>query len=84
MLDAPQSGFEVAHTLWTGVITIGGLIVAFFTKRTVDSIDTKADKCDVEDLKEDLKTFLARSDRQHESNTQRLDKIIMELRGRGP
>ena len=83
-MDAPQSGFEVAHTLWTGVITVAGAIVAFFTKRTLDQIDSKADKCDMDELKQDLKDLLSRNDRQHESNTQRLDKIIMELRGRGP
>jgi hypothetical protein len=82
-MSDPQSDIQTiqtVHTVWTSIITIAGAVVAFFTKRTFDQIDSKADKCDVEDLKEDLKTLLARNDRQHESNTQRLDKIIMELR----
>ena len=83
-MSDPQSDFQTVHTVWTGLITVAGAIVAFFTKRTFDSIDGKADKCDVEELKQDLKDLLSRNDRQHESNTQRLDKIIMELRGRGP
>lgn len=72
--------------------------MAFFTKRLIDDVDQKADKsdvdrvvgqvgqkadqCDLDELKRDIKGFLERQDRQHESNTERLDKIIMELGNR--
>lgn len=71
------------HALWTGAITVGGAIVAFFTKRLVDQVDAKADKCDVDDLKDAMKILFARQDDQHRQNTERLDTIILEL-GRRP
>jgi hypothetical protein len=81
-MDDPQSGIQLFHTWWSAVITVAGAIVAFFTKRLVDEIDEKADRCDVADLRQDIRDFLDRQERQHESNTKRLDQIIMEL-GRG-
>lgn len=80
--DDLQNGFTVFHTLWTAAITVAGGIVAFFTKRLVDQVDAKADKCDVDELKQNIKDFIARSDNQHASNTSRLDTIILELGGR--
>jgi hypothetical protein len=78
-MEDPQSGFQIVHTAWTGIITVAGGIVAFFTKRLFDQVDAKADKCDVEDLKQDIKDFITRQDGQHQANTERLDRIIMEL-----
>lgn len=85
----PNNDFQIVHTLWTALITVGGLIVAFFTKRLVDQVDKKADQNVVNELKEDIKAILARQDVQHArqdvqhaSNSARLDQIIMEL-GRG-
>lgn len=75
--------FQVAHTVWTAVITVAGAIVAFFTKRLVDQVDQKADQCDVDELRRDFRDLLARGDQQHRDNTERLDKIIMELSPRG-
>jgi hypothetical protein len=79
MVEDPQSGFQIAHTVWTGTITVAGAIVAFFTKRLFDQVDAKADKCDVDDLKKDIKDFIERQDRNHESNTKRLDQIILHI-----
>lgn len=73
-----QEGLSL-HTIWTGVITVAGGIVAFFTKRLIDEVDKKADQCDVDELKEDMKTLFARQDEQHKSNTERLDRIIMAM-----
>jgi hypothetical protein len=81
-VEDPQTGFQIFHTTWTAVITVAGAIVAFFTKRTLDTLDAKADKCDVDDLNTRFEKFLERQDRQHTSNTERLDKIILELGGR--
>ena len=85
---ADPNEFQILHTLWTAAITVGGGVVAFFTKRVIDSVDQKADKSDVVELKQDIKDFLEQQRRQHESNTQRLDQIIMELgsgrQNRGP
>lgn len=78
-MDDPQNTFQSVHTLWTAVITVAGGIVAFFTKRLVDEVDLKADKVDVDALKEDLHQMLVRQDAQHRGNTDRLDMIIMEL-----
>lgn len=78
----PQSDLTVLHTIWLAATTIGGAIVAFFTKRLVDQVDTKADQADVDALRNDFQQMLARQDRQHQGNTDRLDRIIMEL-GRG-
>lgn len=93
-MDSPkpndvQDGFTVFHTLWTAAITVGGAIVAFFTKRLVDQVDAKADQCDVDDLKQAMRDFLGREERertrqdtQHAQNTARLDTIILELGNR--
>jgi len=83
MNEDPQTSFQIFHTTWTAVITVAGAIVAFFTKRLVDQVDGKADKCDVEELREMHRDLLLRQDQQHRDNTQRLDKIIMELGGNG-
>jgi hypothetical protein len=71
--------FQALHTTWTGIITVAGSIVAFFTKRLFDQVDAKADRAEVLELKRDLKEFLDRQNAQHASNTERLDRIIMEL-----
>jgi hypothetical protein len=78
-MEDPQTGFQLVHTAWTAVITVAGGIVAFFTKRLVDQVDAKADKCDVEELKQDIKDFISQQAQQHAGNTDRLDRIIMEL-----
>jgi hypothetical protein len=77
---ADPSDFQIAHTIWTAVITIAGAIVAFFTKRLIDEVDKKADGRDVAEMKQDLRDLLARQDQQHRDNTSRLDTIIMGLR----
>lgn len=82
MDDPTQTNFQVFHTLWTAAITVGGGVVAFFTKRLFDVIDGKAEKTDLDELRAAIKGFVERQDRYHESNTQRLDKIIMELSSR--
>lgn len=79
---ADPSEFQIVHTLWTAAITVGGAIVAFFTKRLIDDVDQKADKSELTELKQTFKEFLERQDRQHQGNTDRLDKIIMELGNR--
>lgn len=81
-MEDPQTGLQVVHTLWTAAITVAGGIVAFFTKRLVDDVAQKADKSEITEIKEAIRDFLARQDRQHQVNTDRLDKIIMELGGR--
>lgn len=79
----PQNiGLQVFHTLWTAVITVAGGVVAFFTKRLIDEVDQKADRSELMDLKEALKSFLDRQDRQHVANTDRLDKILFTLSDR--
>jgi hypothetical protein len=82
-MDDPQNGFQAIHIAWNALITVAGAIVAFFTKRLIDEVDKKADQCDVDELKEDFKTLMVRQDEQHRSNTERLDRIIMELGGNG-
>lgn len=79
MVEDPQSSFQLLHTAWTGIITVAGGVVAFFTKRLFDQVDAKADKSDVNDLKAIYRDFIARQDIQHANNTARLDQIIMEL-----
>lgn len=78
-MEDPQNGFQIIHTLWTAIITVAGGIVAFFTKRLVDEVDKKADQYEVDELKQEVRDFVARQDLQHASNTRRLDQIIMEL-----
>lgn len=70
---------QLFHTIWTGLITVAGAIVAFFTKRLVDQVDAKADKCDLDDLNTRFEKLLERQDNQHRDNTQRLDRIILAL-----
>lgn len=81
-MEDPQTGLQLVHTLWTAAITVAGGIVAFFTKRLVDDVAQKADKSEISDLKTTIRDFLERQDRQHQGNTDRLDKIIMELGSR--
>lgn len=76
---ADPTDFQIFHSLWTGVITVAGGIVAFFTKRLVDQVDQKADQSEVDDLKLDLKTFIAQQQLQHQGNTARLDQVITLL-----
>lgn len=83
-MDSPkpsdvQDGFAVFHTFWTAAITIAGAVVAFFTKRLVDEVDSKADKCDLDSLEQRFERFLESQDAKHNSNTERLDTIIFEL-----
>lgn len=78
-MDDPQSGFQVAHTIWTAAITVAGGVVAFFTKRLVDTVDQKADKSEVNDLKVSIRDLMDQQRRQHESNTSRLDHILLTL-----
>jgi hypothetical protein len=79
MSDDPQTGIQIFHTVWTAVITVAGAIVAFFTKRTIDEIDQKADRSEVTSIKQDIRDFIVAQAEQHKANTTRLDQIIMEL-----
>jgi hypothetical protein len=79
MSEPTPSDFQIAHTIWTATITVGGAIVAFFTKRLVDTVDQKADLADVQDLKNTLRDYIERQERQHDGTTRRLDQIIFEL-----
>ena len=84
-MDDPQGASQAVqtiHTIWTAVITVAGGIVAFFTKRLVDQVDAKADKCDVDDLNTRFEKLLARQDDQHRDNSRRLDAIILALGAR--
>jgi hypothetical protein len=78
-MDDPQNGLQAIHTIWTGVITVAGGIVAFFTKRLIDTVDQKADKSEVDELKASIRDMLDRQDSQHASNTSRLDHILLTL-----
>lgn len=94
-MPEPVNDLNALHILWTTAITIAGAIVAFFTKRLVDEVDSKADKTeitavrrDLEDkadaseissLKEDVKALFARQDAHHASSVQRLDQVLMLL-----
>jgi hypothetical protein len=81
-MDDPQGAswtVQVIHTAWTAIITVAGGVVAFFTKRLVDQVDAKADKCDLDDLNTRFERALERQADQHRDNTVRLDKIILEL-----
>lgn len=80
---ADPTEFQIAHTAWTAVLTLAGGVVAFFTKRLVDDVDQKADQCDVDELKKDMRNFMEQQQRQHEGNTARLDMIIDRLGNRG-
>lgn len=81
-MNDPQNEFQLVQAIWTGAITVAGGIVAFFTKRLVDAVDQKANRSEVDALKADFKELLARQDRHHESNVQRLDQILMEISAR--
>ncbi len=76
------NGFQIFNTAWTALITVAGAIVAFFTKRLIDQVDAKADKEDMNELKKDIRTFLDQQRQQHQSNTERLDNLIMVLGSR--
>jgi hypothetical protein len=76
---ADPTDFQIFHSLWTGVITVAGGIVAFFTKRLVDQVDQKADREEVDTLRDDIRDWRQEQERQHRSNTERLDQIILEL-----
>jgi hypothetical protein len=80
-MDDPQTTIAAAHTVWDTLITVGGLIVAFFTKRVVDSVDKKADQCDVDELKQDFKDWMKAQAEQHNANSRRLDTIIDRVSG---
>ncbi len=79
---ADPNEFQILHTTWTALITVAGAIVAFFTKRLFDQVDAKADKEDMNELKQDIRTFLEQQRQQHQSNTERLDNLIMVLGSR--
>lgn len=76
---ADPSELQTIHTFWTATITVGVAIVAFFTKRLINEVDKKADKSELNDLKEVVSDFLERQDRQHAANTGRLDQILLTL-----
>jgi hypothetical protein len=58
--------------------------VAFFTKRTIDEIDKKADKEDMDELKTDFRAFMQAQEQRHQQNSSRLDTIISTLGRRNP
>lgn len=94
-MTEPVNDLNALHILWTTAITIAGAIVAFFTKRLVDEVDSKADKTEVvavrndlnskadasevTALKEDVRALFARQDAHHASSVQRLDQVLMLL-----
>lgn len=81
MQDPTNSLADIVHMFWTAAITVAGAVVAFFTKRLVDEVDKKADQATVDEIKKDIDALFARQDKQHESNTLRLDQIIIRLGG---
>jgi hypothetical protein len=92
-MDDPSTGVWSLTHVWLGATTIAGTIVAFFTKRLVDTVDGKADQKEVDELKTDFKTWLARQDQRdrdaaqreearHQANTQRLDSIFTAIADR--
>lgn len=92
-MDDPSTGFWSVTHVWLSVTTLAGAVVAFFTKRLVDEVDSKADKEALNELKTDFKTWLARQDQRdreaaqreearHQANTQRLDSIFTAIADR--
>ena len=78
-MDDPSTGVWSFTHVWLGVTTIAGTIVAFFTKRLVDTVDGKAEKTDLEKLENRFEQLLAAQTAQHTANTTRLDQILIEL-----
>lgn len=78
-MDDPVGLGNIFHTLWTGIITVAGAIVAFFTKRLVDEVDQKADKAEVDTLREEFRAHMASQQQQHTDNTERLDRILVAV-----
>lgn len=81
---------SATHTLWSSALTAAAAIIAFFMHRLVGDVDGKADKDIVEarfsahtqrlDAQGSaLQTLLERQDDQHRQNTDRLDKILLEV-----
>ncbi len=62
---------EIMNTIYNGLLTVGVTVVGFFLKRCFSQIDEKADKSEVESLREAI------NDKAEQTE---LDKTIDEIR----
>lgn len=79
MIEPSQESADALQLVWRSAITIGGAVVAFFVKRLIDEVDKKADKSEIEEMRQTMNNFMERQENYHQTNTARLDTIIMEL-----
>lgn len=77
------------HTIWSGVLSFAGVVLAFTTNRLYKDVDGKADKEATkqrfEAQEKAISDLFDRQDEQHKANTERLDRIYSAIASRnGP
>lgn len=81
---------HLIHTVWSAALTVFGGIVVWNWNRLVKEVDSKADKSEVTQLREDLQNRWDQQDklnrsrdeqqeRQHRENRSRLDTVLTML-----
>lgn len=70
---------DLAHTVWSGLLSLLGVLILWNWKQLNKRVDDKADRKELDQLRTDMNSYLTQSQRQHTDNTRRLDEILLAL-----
>jgi hypothetical protein len=80
MPNGEDSLIHTIHTIWSailsGMFAILAGIVGMFGRRLLGELDRKADKDDVDQLRNDFQASMESQERMHRENRLRLDRIL--------
>ena len=80
-MATPDSGdmFQIFHSIWSAVLTLLGGLILWNLKSMKSDIDSKAQKDEVSQLREDIADWKKEQWDMHRDNTRRLDKVLDHL-----
>lgn len=77
-----DDSFRIAHTIWSGALSVLGGLIVWNWNRLNKQVDGKADKTEVQTLREDIAGWRQSQETQHAENRSRLDDIYQLLAGK--
>jgi hypothetical protein len=71
-----DSIIHIVFALWSGSLTVLGVLIMWIWNRLIKQVDDKVDKYEVEQLRKDLQERWVTQDKMHRENRVRLDRIF--------
>jgi hypothetical protein len=84
MANGDDSWIHIVHTLWSAALTALLGLAGWNWKSLTDRVESKADRTELDTLREDLASWKGDQQTQHKENRDRLDniyKLLVTLNG---